>query len=138
MVLQALGVFFLLFGLFFSTMGVIGNIRLPDIFTRLHATGKVSMMGILGLALASALLVPATTPKAIALGVLVLFAAPVSTHAIARAAYYNGCAMVGLQYNDLAAHAATMPPAQPFVESSRQQVLDLSNVDLPTEMEEED
>lgn len=136
--LQILGVFFLIFGLFFSVMGVIGNIRLPDLFTRLHATGKVSIMGILGLALASALLVPETTPKAIALGVLVLFAAPVSTHAIARAAYYNGCALVGLQYNDLAAQTGTMPSAQPYGDSNRQQVLDLRNVDLPTEVDEED
>jgi multicomponent Na+:H+ antiporter subunit G len=99
---EIIGVFFLLFGLFFCVMGVIGNIRLPDVFTRLHATGKVSSMGILGLMVASALLVPDSAPKAIALGVLVLFSAPVASQAIARSAYRDGCAMVGLEQDDLA------------------------------------
>ncbi|MBW4437145.1 MAG: monovalent cation/H(+) antiporter subunit G [Pleurocapsa minor GSE-CHR-MK-17-07R] len=100
--LQLIGVFFLVFGVFFCVMGVIGNIRLPDIFTRLHATSKVSSMGILGLMVASALLVPDSASKAIALGVLVLFSAPVASQAIARSAYRDGCAMVGLAQDDLA------------------------------------
>ncbi len=100
--LEILGVIFLCFGLFFCVMGVIGNIRLPDVFTRLHATSKVSSMGILGVMVASALLLPETAPKAIALGVLVLFSAPVASQAIARSAYRDGCAMVGLQQDDLA------------------------------------
>lgn len=100
--LEILGVIFLLFGLFFCVMGVVGNIRLPDVFTRLHATSKVSSMGILGVMIASALLLPETAPKAIVLGVLVLFSAPVASQAIARSAYRDGCAMVGLQQDDLA------------------------------------
>lgn len=99
---EMIGVFFLVFGLFFCLMGVVGNIRLPDVFTRLHATSKVSSMGILGLMVASALLVPDTAPKAIVLGVLILFSAPVASQAIARSAYRDGCAMVGLMQDDLA------------------------------------
>lgn len=100
--LQIIGVFFLIFGLFFCVMGVVGNIRLPDVFTRLHATSKVSSMGILGLMIASALLLPESAPKAIALGVLVLFSAPVASQAIARSAYRDGCAMAGIIQDDLA------------------------------------
>jgi multicomponent Na+:H+ antiporter subunit G len=100
--LELIGIFFLIFGLFFFVMGVIGNIRLPDIFTRLHATSKISSMGILGLTLASALLVPESAPKAITLGVLILFSAPVASHAIARSAYRDGCAIAGLAQDDLA------------------------------------
>lgn len=100
--LEIVGAFFLIFGLFFCIMGVIGNIRLPDVFTRLHATSKVSSMGILGLMIASALIVPDSAPKAITLGVLVLFSAPVASQAIARSAYRDGCAMVGLLQDDLA------------------------------------
>lgn len=96
-----LAVGFLLLGVFFSVMGVVGNIRLPDVFTRLHATSKVSSVGILGLVLASALLVPASAPKALALGLLVLFSAPVASQAIARSGYRDGCAVVGLLRNDL-------------------------------------
>lgn len=100
--LQFMGAFFLVFGMFFCVMGVIGNIRLPDVFTRLHASSKVSSMGILGLTLASALLVPESAPKAITLGVLILFSAPIASQAIARSAYRDGCAMVGLAQDDLA------------------------------------
>jgi multicomponent Na+:H+ antiporter subunit G len=100
--LQIIGALFLIFGLFFCVMGVIGNIRLPDVFTRLHATSKVSSMGILGLMVASALIVPESAPKAIVLGALVLFSAPVASQAIARSAYRDGCAMVGLMQDDLA------------------------------------
>jgi multicomponent Na+:H+ antiporter subunit G len=105
----AIGTFFLLFGLFFCVMGVIGNIRLPDIFTRLHATSKISMMGILGLMVASALLVPDSAPKAITLGVLVLFSSPVASQAIARSAYRDGCAMVGLVQDDLTVQSIDFP-----------------------------
>lgn len=107
--MAAIGTFFLLFGLFFCVMGVIGNIRLPDVFTRLHATSKVSMMGMLGLMAASALLVPDSAPKAIVLGALILFSAPVASQAIARSAYRDGCAMVGLLQDDLAVQTIDFP-----------------------------
>ncbi len=58
-------------------------------------------MGVLGLVLASVLLLPASAPKAIALGVLILFSAPVASQAIARSGYRDGCAIVGLMQNDL-------------------------------------
>ena len=144
--LQALGIFFLLFGAFFCVMGVLGNIRLPDVFTRLHATSKISLMGILGLILASALLVPGTASKAIALGILVLFSAPVASQAIARAAYRDGCAMIGLQQNDLAVQYIDFPynytigePVPWAPEQELEPEVDLGDADLPeepTEMEQ--
>jgi len=91
----------LLAGVFFSVVGVWGAVRLPDVFTRLHASSKVSSIGILGLVIASALLLNETAPKAIALGILILFSAPVASQAIARAAYRDGCNIVGLMQNDL-------------------------------------
>lgn len=106
---EILGLFFLLFGLFFCVMGVIGNVRLPDVFTRLHSTGKVSLMGILGLTIASALIVPESAPKAIVLGALILFSAPVAAQAIARSAYRDGCAIVGLMQDDLSVQYIDFP-----------------------------
>jgi len=103
------GICFLLVGLFFCVVGVIGNIRLPDVFTRLHATSKVSSVGMLGLVLGSALLVPASAPKAIALGVLILLSAPVASQAIARSGYRDGCAIVGLMQNDLEVQEIDFP-----------------------------
>jgi multicomponent Na+:H+ antiporter subunit G len=145
MLLQIIGIFFLLFGLFFCVMGVIGNIRLPDVFTRLHATSKVSLMGIFGLVTASALLVPGSAPKAIALGVLVLLSSPVAAQAIARSAYRDGCAMVGLQQNDLTVQYIDFPynytlgEPVPWAEASeREPMMDLGDVDLPIEIEGEE
>ncbi len=99
--LELIGALMLLIGVFFSVMGVWGSVRFPDVFTRLHASSKVSSVGILGLLIASALLLNATAPKAIALGILILFSAPVAAQAIARSAYRDGCVIVGLLQNDL-------------------------------------
>jgi monovalent cation/proton antiporter MnhG/PhaG subunit len=99
--LAILGVLALALGLAFSLIGVLGSIRLPDVFLRLHAASKVSSLGMFGLLLGSALLLPDTAPKALALGVFVLVSAPIASHAIARAAYRDGCILVGLEQNDL-------------------------------------
>jgi multicomponent Na+:H+ antiporter subunit G len=104
-----LGIIFLLLGLFFCVVGVYGNIRLPDVFTRLHATSKVASVGMLGLLVGSALLVPDSAPKAVALGVLILFSAPVASQAIARSGYRDGCAVVGLLQNDLDVQVIDFP-----------------------------
>lgn len=143
--LQVLGVFFLALGLFFCLMGVIGNIRLPDVFTRLHASSKVSSVGILGLVFASSLLIPSSTPKAIALGMLILFSAPVAAQAIARASYRDGCAMFGLQQNDLAVQYIDFPynytigePIPWDHELEREPVTDLGDVDLPEAIDNEE
>lgn len=99
--LEIIGVLILLVGVFFSVIGVWGAIRLPDVFTRLHASSKVSSVGIVGLLIASALLLHESAPKAVALGLLILFSAPVASQAIARSAYRDGCNIVGLLQNDL-------------------------------------
>ena len=81
--LELLGVAALLFGLFFSAVGVIGVIRLPDVLTRLHASGKVSILGLFGLLLGAALLMPSSGLRLLTLGLFVLLTSPVATHAIA-------------------------------------------------------
>ena len=81
--LELLGVAALLFGLFFSAVGVIGVIRLPDVLTRLHASGKVSILGLFGLLLGAALLMPSSGLRLLTLGLFVLLTSPVVTHAIA-------------------------------------------------------
>lgn len=141
-IVQIIGIFFLLVGMFFCVMGVIGNIRLPDVFTRLHATGKVSSMGIIGLVIASALLIPASAPKAIALGILVLLTSPVASQAIARSAYRDGCDMVGLVQNDFAVQYIDFPynytlgePVPWMNELDPEPPTDLGDVDLPDEVE---
>lgn len=87
MPLEILGVTALLFGLFFCAVGVLGVIRLPDTLTRLHASGKVATLGVFGLLLGAALLMPSTALRLLALGLFVLLTSPVATHAIAASVY---------------------------------------------------
>lgn len=86
MILQILGLLFLLIGVFFTLSGILGNIRFPDVYSRIHASGKVSSLGVISLLVSGALLLPEAALKALALGVLLLLAAPISAHAIALAA----------------------------------------------------
>lgn len=87
MLFEILGVTALLFGLFFCGVGVLGVIRLPDTLTRLHASGKVATLGLFGLLLGAALLMPSTAMRLLALGLFVLLTSPVATHAIAASVY---------------------------------------------------
>ena len=55
--LQLLALIAVITGTLFSLIGVIGLLRLPDVYTRLHATGKVGVYG-------AVLLLVAATPGA--------------------------------------------------------------------------
>ncbi|MCY3574605.1 MAG: monovalent cation/H(+) antiporter subunit G [Chloroflexi bacterium] len=87
MLLEMLGVAALVFGVFFCAVGVIGVIRMPDTLSRLHASGKVAILGLFGLLIGAALLVPATALRLLVLGLFVLLTSPVATHAIAAAVH---------------------------------------------------
>lgn len=89
---EGLAVLLLAGGLFFILAAVIGILRLPDFFTRLHAMGKCDTAGLslslLGLALLAG--DPAVTVKLVLVVVLVALANPTATHALARAALRAG------------------------------------------------
>ena len=87
MLIELLGVAALLFGLFFCVVGVVGVIRLPDSLARLHASGKAATLGLFGLLLGAALLMPSSSLRLLALGLFVLLTSPVATHAIAASVY---------------------------------------------------
>ena len=84
-IIHIIAVFWLLFGVFFYAAGVLGVIRLPDAYTRLHASGKVATMGLLGLLLGVGFLLPGSFFKLIVLGLFVAITSPVASHAIAKA-----------------------------------------------------
>ncbi len=77
--------------LFFIT-GSIGMLRLPDVFTRLHATTKADNVGlgllIIGLALTAESLIVAA--KLILIWLLVMLAGATTCHLIAQAALRSG------------------------------------------------
>lgn len=79
-------------GVFFVFVGAVGIIRLPDLYTRTHATSKSDTLGVV-LSLAAAALVFETVEfqlKVVALLLFMLVTTPTATHAIARAAFDQG------------------------------------------------
>jgi multicomponent Na+:H+ antiporter subunit G len=83
---------FLLSGSFFAIVGGIGVIRMPDLFTRLHAAG-VTDTGGAGLVLVGLMVhegVSLVTVKLLLILGFLWFSSPVSTYALARAALAGG------------------------------------------------
>ncbi len=115
--MEIIGLLFLWGGVFFCITGVIGLIRMPDVYSRLHATGKVSTLGLVGLLIGAAILLPSMLLKAVALAIFVMITAPVASHAIASAAYRQGVPMFRPVRDDLAkAYAAEGETPEPTVE----------------------
>jgi multicomponent Na+:H+ antiporter subunit G len=99
-----------LIGTAFSILGIIGLLRLPDVYTRMHATGKVATFGGVLLAVAAALVIPGTWGKAAILIVLLVLAGPVISHAVGSAAYRLGIPMKQAVRDDLAGKRIDRPP----------------------------
>lgn len=91
LVLAGAGDVLLVAGLLFVLSGVVGVLRLPDFYTRLHALGKCDTLGVglmvAGLALRSG---AHDAIKMILILMFVLAAVPIATHALARAAWRAG------------------------------------------------
>lgn len=98
MIINGGAVFFTITGLFFFIVGVVGVLRLPDFYTRLHAAGKcdslAAILVIIGVALfnfegweLANLLV---SIKIILIAVFIFIASPTATHAITKAALVAG------------------------------------------------
>jgi multicomponent Na+:H+ antiporter subunit G len=96
-------------GLFFLAVGTIGLLRLPDIFTRMHATGKCDTLGAGLTLLALAVVAPswAVALKYATLMAVILVINPTTAHVIANAAYrYGGLNVRGTKTLDLREGAA--------------------------------
>ena len=110
--LEILGVIAIWFGVFFCVVGVFGLVRMPDVYCRLHASGKVATVGLCGLVVGAAFLLPEVTLKMVALAIFAVLTLPVSTHAIAAAAYRHGVPMVNPVRDDLAKQPTTAEQAE--------------------------
>lgn len=87
-----LGAVFLFFGIFFQLVGSVGVLRLPDFYSRLHATSKPDTLGIglsmLGLAIYQGF---DLSSFKLLLGALFVFLAnPAAAHALGRSAMRVG------------------------------------------------
>ena len=86
-ILIIIAIFAVCIGTFFSLTGVLGYIRFPDVYTRLHATAKISVFGAVFLMIAAISWTPLTFGKGLVLISLLLISGPVISHALASAAY---------------------------------------------------
>ena len=89
-VLQGIAILAVLAGTAFSMLGVLGYVRLPDVYTRLHAVGKVGIFGTVLLLVGAVAWTPLGLGKGLVLIALLLLAGPVTAHALASAAYRVG------------------------------------------------
>lgn len=88
-------------GTAFSVLGIVGFQRMPDVYTRMHATGKVSTFGVVLLLLAAVAVTPIGWAKALLLIALIWIAGPVVSHAIGSAALRIGVPMKNAVRDDL-------------------------------------
>lgn len=88
-------------GTFFSLTGVLGYIRFPDVYTRLHASAKVSVFGAVFLMVAAISWTPLSLGKGLILISLLLISGPVISHALSSAAYRVKIPLEQTTRNDL-------------------------------------
>lgn len=82
----------MILGALFSLLAAVGLLRLPDLYTRMHAASKAGTMGA-GLLLAAIAVISqdgSVILRAIAGFVFLLLTAPVSAHLLSRAALKAG------------------------------------------------
>ena len=116
-ILQIIALIAVIVGTFFSLLGILGYIRMPDVYSRLHSTGKVGVFGVVLLTIATVATTGINFGKGLVLIALLLLTAPVATHAIASAAYRIGIPMKQAVRDDLSTEiVGATDPAQPFVE----------------------
>lgn len=86
----------LLVGLAFTLIGSLGLVRLPDVYTRMHAPTKATTLGVSCMLAAAAMTLPgndvAVAMKAVLAITFLFLTAPVAAHVLAKAARATGAA----------------------------------------------
>jgi multicomponent Na+:H+ antiporter subunit G len=82
----------LVLGLLFILLGVVGILRLPDFYTRLHAMGKCDTLGVALVLIALAVYAgwSLSSAKLLLISVFIGLANSTATHALGRAALKSG------------------------------------------------
>ncbi|MFZ2650999.1 MAG: monovalent cation/H(+) antiporter subunit G [Burkholderiaceae bacterium] len=90
--IDALSWAFLIGGGFFCVVGAVGLLRMPHFYARMHAASVIETLGagliLLGLILQAGFTLVGV--KLLMVGLLIFFASPTATHALARAAMVRG------------------------------------------------
>jgi len=83
---------FIAAGGFFCVVGAFGLIRMPDFYTRMHASGVIDPFGVslilIGLMFQAGFTL--VMAKLVVIVLLLLFTSPVACHALGRAALHRG------------------------------------------------
>ena len=89
---EVIGSAIIAIGLVFDFLGCLGLVRFPDVYTRLQASAKCVTMGTCGILFGLFVYkgFTATGVKALVCMVFIILTAPVSAHALARAAFRSG------------------------------------------------
>ncbi len=110
-VIDLLSWFCLAAGGVFCVIGAVGLLRMPDLYTRMHATSVIETLGagliLLGLALQAGFTL--VMAKLLIIGILIFFASPTSTHALAKAALARKLTPAGLDADGIAALEGASP-----------------------------
>lgn len=92
MIVDVVSALLLLSGSLLALTAALGLVRLPDVFSRMHAATKPATLGILLLMIGAVLQVdaPSNRAKLLLVAVLQFVTAPVAAHMVGRAAYRSG------------------------------------------------
>jgi len=88
-----LGYIFIFFGVMAFMVSAIGLVRMPDIYTRMHAGTKATTMGIILVILGAICMEPSWAWKLILLAIFILLTNPLSSSVIARASHSDGATL---------------------------------------------
>jgi multicomponent Na+:H+ antiporter subunit G len=70
------------------TLGVLGIVRMPDIYTKLHGASKSLFLGVVLICIAASVQATDTmNMRLVLIGILVVITTPLSSHVIGRTAY---------------------------------------------------
>ena len=70
------------------TLGVLGIVRMPDIYTKLHGASKSLFLGVVLICIAASVQATNTmNMRLVLIGILVVITTPLSSHVIGRTAY---------------------------------------------------
>ncbi len=109
--LEIIAILAVVLGTFFSLTGVLGYFRFPDVYTRLHATGKVGVFGVVLFLVAAVARTPLSWGKGLALIALLMITGPVVSHVLGSAAYRIGIPVRQAVRDDLQARLGDASPS---------------------------
>ncbi len=88
-----IGYVFIFLGVIAFVVSAIGLVRMPDIYTRMHAGTKTTTIGMLLVILGTVCIEPTWAWKLILLAVFILLTNPLSSSVIARAVHKEGATL---------------------------------------------